>query len=293
MQRNFGTGLLLTVMTVLWMEVSAQSWVSEVERALDQRIRDRDFGLILEDVRLSDLEDGLTSYMRAKYRRKHVAPPKGRNAEDIDRDGDQHTLAFAKVRSVLLRNCELRADAVEEALKLSASRDVVIDRCILHGGSEDALDVVRGSRLVFRDVTFIARGARAVTIKGGVSEVDFIRCVFTGEPTTGYFLELGGWTLYDVLDRPPVTAVRIDDATRFEVSASGTAAKPIRLLHAEPPSTTADVDAMPGPMVDAFFKYKRWETSDEVLERVRPANLCWDLDPCPIPVKKGKRKKER
>ena len=279
--------LLLILPAFLSADAVAQTWAVEAESALDRRIRERKFGLILEDIRLNDVRDGLTSYVRAKYQRRHTAPPSGPGGGSIDRDGDQHTLALAKVSGVLLRDCELRADAVEEALKLSASRDVVVDRCVLHGGSEDALDVVRGEKLIFRDVIFIARGARAVTVKGGVSNVDFIRCVFTGKPDSGYFLELGNWTLYDVLDRPPVSAVRIDHATRFETQDGDNGSKTIRILHAEAPDTVVDVDVVPALIVQAFFAFMRWKTSDDVLQRVGPANLCWDLDPCPLKKKEG------
>lgn len=293
MTRRYGVLFLLLLTLPAVPQAFAQSWVTAVERAIDRRIVERDFGLILEDIDLSDVRDGLKGYVRAKYQRRHTAPPEDSKVATIDRAGDQHTLALAKVSSVLLRNCELRADAVEEALKLSASRDVVVDRCVLYGGSEDALDVVRGGKLIFRDVTFIARGARAVTIKGGVSGVDFIRCVFTGEPDSGYLLELGGWTLYDVLDRPPVSAVRIDHATRFETPDGNNATRPVRLLHAERPHAVVEVDVVPRLIVQAFFAYKRWMTSDDVLETVVPANLCWDLDSCPLGDENGPPPQQR
>ena len=255
----------------------AQDWVAPVNQDIDHRMRQGAFDLVLEDFEFVDSRDGLVRYDGSNKKRS-LTP----FSKSLDLDGDQHTLALAKVESVLIRNCTIRANRVEEALKLSASKDVVVDNCVLFGGDEDALDIVRGSDYVFRNVRFIARGNYAVTIKGGVQRVDFINCTFEGKPKTDYFIDLGNWSDYDVLERPKTDHVRIDDATVFANGRVGGKPYAVRVMHAEPPNMVGDLAIMPGIFWKTYFAYKRYKDGSALLERLGAEELCWDLYDCPI-----------
>ena len=262
----------------LWgAEAFAQDWVALVNQEIDHRIRQGAFDLVLENFEYVDSRDGLMRYDGPNKKRSFIPPSKS-----LDLGGDQHTLALAKVESVLIRNCTIRANRVEEALKLSASKDVVVDNCVLFGGDEDALDIVRGSDYVFRNVRFIARGNYAVTIKGGVQRVDFIGCTFEGEPKTGYFIDLGNWSDYDVLERPKTDQVRIDDTTVFANGRVGGKPYAVRVIHAEPPNMVGHLAIMPGMVWKTYFAYKRYKDGSAILERLGSKELCWDLYDCPI-----------
>lgn len=123
---------------------------------------------------------------------------------------DQHTLAFLGADNVIIEECTIEASVVEEALKFSDCRNVWVRNCTLIGGREDALDVVRGGNLIFENITFVSRGARAVTIKGGVDNVWFVGCDFSGSATSGAFIELGDWSDYDKEPQPPTRNIFID-----------------------------------------------------------------------------------
>jgi hypothetical protein len=144
---------------------------------------------------------------------------------DTDKPGDQHTLSFSKARNILLKDCEIHGDGgVEEALKFSASQFVVVSNCVLYGGKEDALDVVRGRNYVFRDVHFHALGDQGATVKASIKNLLIYRSAFHGRPRLrhvdeeilgiyhpgGTFIDIGNWSDYDVISRPATTGVKID-----------------------------------------------------------------------------------
>ena len=245
-------------------------------REPDRRISNRDFDLVIEGVDLLDTRDGRIAYT-GPGRRRQVFPAVGG-----DQPGDQHTLSFGSMRRVLIRNCDIRADRIEEALKLSASHDIVVDNCRLEGGGEDALDIVRGSGYVFRNVTFVARGGRAATVKGGARRVDFINCRFTGTPSEGHFVELGNWSDYDILERPETTEIRIDDATRFASGRTDAPPYAVQILYAQPPAMQGEFVTIPRVFIDLYFAFKRMTERERVLRCYSRENLCWNLEPCNI-----------
>ena len=270
---------VLLIFCFLSSSVFAQSWVAKVNKRIDTKIRKGQFAFVLDGANLTDTKNGFNRIGAApKFRHIHKKGKKGQ----LDKDGDQHTLAFSSVKNVLLSNCILRANEVEEALKFSRSTQVVVDNCVIYGGSEDAVDIVRGSRFVFRNVTFIARGNQAVTIKGGVRGVDFINCRFEGKPRAGHFIELGNWSRYDILERPETGKIRIDNRTTFANGRSDERPQAVHVMHAAAPEMKGQAVVMPRFMLNSFFRFKRLTETNSVMKKVSKSELCWGLKNCPL-----------
>lgn len=183
-----------------------------------------------------------------------------------DFPSDQHTLAFLCADYLIIKDCHLEANVVAEALKFSDCRNVWVRDSTLVGGHEDALDVVRGGNLIFENVHFVSRGARAVTIKGGVDNVYFVDCTFTGSATTGAFIELGDWSDYDKEPRPPTRRIHIDVSNVFDCPTirvrRGTARRqrtsvtirPVRTYYTEQIHSAHPTEAVPTFLIPLYFE---------------------------------------
>jgi hypothetical protein len=97
---------------------------------------------------------------------------------------DSSSLNLADEHNILIRDLVILSnERVAEALKLSGSYNIVVDNVILSGGREDALDIVRGKNLYFRNVEFKSNhGGRGATIKSGADGVFIANSKFTGTP---------------------------------------------------------------------------------------------------------------
>lgn len=159
--------------------------------------------------------------------------------------------------------------------------------------SEDALDIVRGESYVFRNVEFISRGDRAVTIKGGVNGAFFLGCRFAGRTSTGALVEFGNWSDYDVLERPRTRNLFFDAANVFEIQRTAVPsgaqcsagnripqAAGIRTFHAERPVVEIDVpiEITPRLAVDQYFQRQRARLRDQIIGRYGMEELQWGLN---------------
>lgn len=268
---------------------------AEEARALIALIENHPRTIVVEGGRggvpreISDTRDGRWRFVEGQGVVRTEAP------ETVARTrGDSHVLAFAKVDYLIVRNLHIRADASQEALKFSACRFVLVENVILEGGSEDALDIVRGENYVFRNVEFISRGDRAVTIKGGVNGAFFLGCRFAGRTSTGALVEFGNWSDYDVLERPRTRNVFFDAANVFEIQqtavpsgaqcSSGNRvpqAAGIRTFHVDRPVVEVDIplEITPRLAVDSYFQRQRTRLRDQVIERYGMEELQWGLTP--------------
>ena len=84
-----------------------------------------------------------------------------------------------------------------EALKFSNLNNVIISNFDLIGGSEDAIDVVRGSDYTFKNGSIKCdHSNQGMTIKGGAENITIQNIDFTGKPKFA-FIVLGQYSDYD------------------------------------------------------------------------------------------------
>lgn len=116
---------------------------------------------------------------------------------------------------VLVNNCLIDGSGCLSGLKLSFVYDMTFRRCRILGGSKSCVDVVRGGNLSFEECTFDSKSSiQHISIRGGAKNISFSRCVFQNDYSrrlTGACVNLGGWTDYDDVPRPPVRNVSIKD----------------------------------------------------------------------------------
>ncbi len=222
---------------------------------------------------------------------------------DTDRPGDQHTLSFSKARNILLKDCEIHGDGgVEEALKFSASQFVVVSNCVLYGGKEDALDVVRGRNYVFHDVQFHALGNQGATLKASIKNLLIYRSSFHGRPQLkhvdeeffgiyhpgGTFIDIGNWSDYDVIPRPLTTGVKIEASFEDRKSHAYDYRKktyPVQYWpFAARPFTAGAFALAPTnlPIIGAFVlsgwrSSTRGDTNEDEIKQRYGSELYWDL----------------
>ena len=247
---------------------AGEAWIGETEREIAQIVSHPDTRVI-ENINLTDTRDGLWRKAEQGTLRREHAP-----SELVTLTGDQHTLSFGKEDGLLLRNCFISAERVTEALKFSACRNVVVEDCLILGGPEDAVDIVRGENYYFRRVTFVARGEYAVTIKAGVRHVRFLECRFRGRPGSGVFLDLGNWADYEIEKRNPTVDVAVSLSSVFE-SGGVKGLIPIRTLHAELPIYPGVIQRVHPLFVDVFFRVRRWQTEAVVRKKYSSEELKW------------------
>lgn len=216
---------------------------------------------IISGLKLNDHNDGFRRLVKNFPDMIEVPGPLRK-----DPPSDQHTLSFFRVNYLIIEDCRLEADIVEEALKFSDCHYVWVRNCTLIGGHEDALDVVRGSNLIFENVHFISRGARAATIKGGVDTAYFIDCKFTGSAATGAFIELGDWTDYDKVSRSPTRNIHIDASNQFDTQPitvrrgsarrlrQSNTIRPVRTYYVEEIHVEHSAEVLPLIFIPAYFE---------------------------------------
>ena len=139
----------------------------------------------------------------------------------------------------LLSNCTINARGAEWGLKMPGNLNSIFNNCRIHGGTERALDIVRGSGARFIDCQFSAYNDRKPTrskwaftkacdigIKGGASDIQFTHCVMTD-------LLLGDHCIYD----HPVISPKVKGIVLTDCQHSAGRNVPIilRVLNAEMP----------------------------------------------------------
>lgn len=128
---------------------------------------------------------------------------------------DDHALGFANQRRILIRNCVIQAKGVSEALKLSRCWMVYVVGCEIYGGKEDCVDIVRGGKIflyknILHSRSLGPKTKSFFTIKGGAHTVVIKNNTFIGE-VSGPIIDLGNWTNYDIVKRPKVRHIFIED----------------------------------------------------------------------------------
>jgi hypothetical protein len=125
--------------------------------------------------------------------------------------GGVETAAFAlgpNDRGTIVRNCTIDGRNARWACKLSYAWDITFENCRIRGGTERALDIVRGGNITFDHCTFEVGEHRVITrtpftfkrscdigIKAGARDITFKYCVMND-------LLLGDYSIYDQTERP-------------------------------------------------------------------------------------------
>ena len=122
------------------------------------------------------------------------------------------THAWKKARSNESHsNLNIDGTHYSEALKLSNLHHVTITNFNLIGGSEDSIDVVRGSDYIFSDgIINLKDSQQGITIKGGAENVILKNIEFIGKPKLG-FIVLGQYSDYDFCRNLPTKNIFISN----------------------------------------------------------------------------------
>jgi hypothetical protein len=118
-------------------------------------------------------------------------------------------------KDILVKDCEIDGRGCAEGLKISFGYNVRIEGCIIHGGQEDCVDIVRGANISFKNCKFISYNTKQhFTIKGGCKNITIEDCEFVNDFSNWYdgaILDIGNWGDYDQYPRPRVRHVTIKD----------------------------------------------------------------------------------
>jgi hypothetical protein len=126
---------------------------------------------------------------------------------------------------LMIRRGHFDGGTNEWGCKGSLVFDVLFEDCFFTGGTERALDIVRGGNLTFRRCVFSNSGHRPdahhswavqsqcdIGLKAGVRDVLFDHCAL-GD------LLLGDYSIYDQIDRPRTRRITLDTCTSSRGSA--------------------------------------------------------------------------
>ena len=140
--------------------------------------------------------------------------------------------------SISIENCVIDGRGVAEGLKLSFCHDVSVSDCIIYGGYEDCVDIVRGGNISFNNCIFISHCSNQhITIKGGAKNIVFTDCEFRDDFKSlfnGACIDLGNWTDYDDAVRPKTRGVKIINCKFNNIKNKILA----RVLYADKPEVT-------------------------------------------------------
>jgi hypothetical protein len=99
----------------------------------------------------------------------------------------------------------------DEAFKISNKKNVSVINATMFGGSEDCLDMVRGSSLYIKGGSYDSDNSQqAFTIKGAVDGIHIEDVAFNGTPKNGHIV-LGQYTDYDFHGLPKTKRITIKD----------------------------------------------------------------------------------
>ena len=161
--------------------------------------------------------------------------------------------------STLIKDCTIDGRAASEGLKLSFRSNVYVRGCLIFGGYEDCVDIVRGNDIVFDDCTFMSMNSKQhITIKGGAHNIIIKDCLFVNKYRKWYdgaCLDLGNWTNYDIVKRPRVRNITINNCKTFD-----TGSILARILYSDPPqviNTEGNILRVPRLVTNLFYWMRR------------------------------------
>lgn len=119
-------------------------------------------------------------------------------------------------KDIHIINCTIDGRGCAEGLKISFGYNVKIENCIIHGGYEDCVDIVRGANISFIKCKFISYNTKHhFTIKGGCKNILIDDCEFVNDFSKWYdgaILDIGNYSDYDQYPRPEVRHVLVKNS---------------------------------------------------------------------------------
>ena len=179
---------------------------------------------------------------------------------------DDNALGFGNCRDIAIVNCVIQANGVAEGLKLSNVWDVNVKNCIISGGYEDCVDIVRGGRITFDGCVFVALNTKHhFTIKCQVSQVTIKNSLFLNPFRhwwDGACIDLGNWSDYDIDDLPKTKGIRIENCRLMNMPFYKKILS--RAIFAQKPlvKNTKGLNLrIPSLFVELFWKLRRWQVA--------------------------------
>ncbi|MBN86822.1 MAG: hypothetical protein CL885_04795 [Dehalococcoidia bacterium] len=122
----------------------------------------------------------------------------------------------------LVSGCLIDGSSCLFGLKLSFVHEMDFVDCCILGGSKGCVDMIRGGDVSFSRCKFVSRNSDChASIRGGAKNVSFKNCVFVNNyrsRLSGSCIDLGRWTHYDVVPRPPVRNVSIENCKMKDIN---------------------------------------------------------------------------
>ena len=184
-------------------------------------------------------------------------------------------------KNILVEDCEIDGRGVAEGLKISFGHDVTIRNCIIHGGYEDCVDIVRGANICFSGCKFISYNTKQhFTIKGGCKNIQIEDCEFVNDFKNWYdgaILDIGNWCDYDQVKRPKVRHVKVNDCRLTNIKFKMLS----RVLYGEAPTiieTGGFVFKVPSFITSLFFKLRNSGKLGKIKTISRPDRLVYNIE---------------
>lgn len=196
-------------------------------------------------------------------------------------EGNQFSEKYFWGKNIIVRDCEIDGRGCAEGLKISFGYNVKVENCIIHGGYEDCVDIVRGANISFKKCKFISYNTKHhFTIKGGCKNITIDDCEFVNDFNKWYdgaILDIGNYGDYDQYPRPKVRHVDVKNCRLTNIKFKMLS----RVLYGHKPNvqnTKGFIFKVPSFITSIFFKLRNAGKLGKVKE-VSPADkLVYDIE---------------
>lgn len=158
-----------------------------------------------------------------------------------------------------IKDCEIDGRGCAEGLKISFGHNIIVENCIIHGGYEDCVDIVRGANITFIGCKFISYNTKQhFTIKGGCKNIIIDDCEFVNDYSKWYngsIIDIGNYSNYDQIKRPKVRHVTIKNCRLTNIKHKILS----RVLYGNEPTiqnTKGYILKVPSFITNIFFKLR-------------------------------------
>ena len=182
---------------------------------------------------------------------------------------------------MVVRDCEIDGRGCAEGLKISFGHNIKVKNCIIHGGYEDCVDIVRGANISFKNCKFISYNTKHhFTIKGGCKNIRIHDCEFINDFNKWYdgaILDIGNYCDYDQNPRPKVRHVQVTDCRLTNIKFKLLS----RVLYGNKPvvqNTKGMVFKVPTFITNAFFNLRNEGKLGPVKNIIPADRLVYDIE---------------
>lgn len=182
---------------------------------------------------------------------------------------------------VHILNCEIDGRGCAEGLKISFGYNITVEDCIIHGGYEDCVDIVRGANITFKNCKFISYNTKQhMTIKGGCKNITIDNCEFVNDFSKWYdgaIIDIGNYSIYDQVKRPKVRHVTIKNCRLTNIKTKILS----RVLYGNKPTvqnTKGFIFKIPSFITSIFFKLRNSGKLGKVSSLELNDKLVYDIE---------------